>query len=148
MTFVCLSIEHQKRKEPKLTWRSDSTVAKDWELASGTNKLILKYKVTGGRFESRKEAIDYMIKGSQSSSEIFTMWNSLDVEGWISDEDHLPRGWRRKCMSGDRRNFHFLSPMMEVVQSSKRMQELLKSGKDYGKSDVSKFERWMVKQNL
>ena len=84
-----------------------------------------------------------MIKESQSSSNIFTMWNSLDAEGWISDEEHLPRGWRRKHVEDLQKNW-FLSPMMEVVRSSGRLLNILKSSNEYQKQDVKKFEEWSV----
>ena len=132
-----------KSKEPKMTWKSDSTVPSEWCMSSGLSKVIFKCKTTGGRFESRKDAIDFMIKESQSSSNIFTMWNSLDAEGWISDEEHLPRGWRRKYVEDLQKNW-FLSPMMEVVRSSERFLNILKSSNEYQKQDVKKFEEWSV----
>ena len=83
-----------------------------------------------------------MIKNSQSSTDIFTMWNSLSLEGWVSDEDHVPRGWRRKTSKeGD----IFLSPMMETIKTCERMLSILKTNKEYSEEDVAKFEKLMNK---
>ena len=131
-----------RMKETKKTWRSDTSVPPDWCLHSASGKEILKFKTTGGRFENRIDAIDFMIKNSQSSTDIFTMWNSLSLEGWVSDEDHVPRGWRRKTSKeGD----IFLSPMMETIKTCERMLSILKTNKEYSEEDVAKFEKLMNK---
>ena len=134
--------EELRDKEPEMTWRSDPTLADSWLMCSDLDKQILKFSPTGGRFQSRKDAIDYMIREGQSSSDIFTMWNCLDVEGWVSDEDHLPRGWRWKTREDTCEKIKFLSPMMEVVRSSDKMLEILKNNDDYQDEDVRKFQNW------
>ena len=125
-------------KETKKTWRSDTSVPSEWSVHSGSGKEILKFGTTGGRFESRIDAIDFMIKNSQSSTDIFTMWNSLSLEGWVSDEDHLPRGWRRKA---SKEADMFLSPLMETIKTCDRMLRILKTNKEYSEEDVAKFEK-------
>ena len=125
-----------------MSWRSDPTLADSWLMCSDLDKQILKFSPTGGRFQSRKDAIDYMIREGQSSSDIFTMWNCLDVEGWVSDEDHLPRGWRWKTRGDTCKKIKFLSPMMEVVRSREKMLEILKNNDDYQEEDVRKFQNW------
>ena len=37
-----------------------------------------------------------MIRSQQSPGNIFKIWISRDVEGWMCDEDNLPEGWMRK----------------------------------------------------
>ena len=129
-----------KMKESKKTWRTDTSVPPEWCVHSGSGREILRFKTSGGRFENRIDAIDYMIKNSQSSTDIFTMWNSLSLEGWVSDEDHLPRGWRRKT---SKKGDMFLSPLMETIKTCDRMLSILKKNKDYSDEDVAKFEKLM-----
>ena len=77
------------------------------------------------------------------------MWKSLDVEGWVCDEDNLPTGWRRKYME-DSETFNYLSPLMEVIKSSKAFLEHIENrlqtkdkDNDYGIDDLKKVRMWI-----
>lgn len=49
-------------------------------------------------FKGRKEAIDHMILDKYPPTDIFKLWNMLHLEGWVTDDDSLPMGWKRKHM--------------------------------------------------
>ena len=48
------------------------------------------------KFSRRIKMIYSMIRSQQSPGNIFKIWISRDVEGWMCDEDSLPKGWMRK----------------------------------------------------
>ena len=110
-------------------------------ISSGTGDQVIKSK-SGAVLMGRKEAIDNMIKKHYSSTDIFRLWNTLDRDGWISDDENLPAGWKKKFFSSENK-YHYLSPMMEVVASSKALLDLVKNSKDYSREEVKK-----VKQEL
>jgi len=86
-----------------------------------------------------------MIKDHNSPRDIFRLWNTLHLEGWISDDENLPIGWKRKFFS-EQNQHHYLSPMMEVVTSSQALLKHVKESNDY-KAEVGKVEQWITMGN-
>ena len=85
-----------------------------------------------------------MIKERHSSQDIFKIWSTLHTEGWVSDDQHLPRGWKRKFIK-EKKDYFYLSPMMEVVKSSRKLLNIVTTSSDYELSDVEKVESWRKK---
>ena len=142
-------VEEVRKKSPKIIWKTDPSLPEGWLLSCGLNKLtkqeILKH-ISGGRFETKQAAINFMIKERHSSQDIFKIWTTLHTEGWVSDESYLPRGWKRKYISNKKTHF-YLSPMMEVVKSSAKLLDIVSSSSDYDIKDVEKIEKWRKKGN-
>ena len=142
-------VEDVRKKSPKIIWKSDPSLPEGWFLSCGLSKLtkqeILKHEA-GGRFETKQAAINFMIKERHSSQDIFKIWNTLHTEGWVSDENHLPRGWKRKYVS-NKKTYYYLSPMMEVVKTSSKLLNIVSTSSDYDIRDVEKIEKWRKNGN-
>ena len=76
-----------------ITWTDDPSLPDGWMISSGTGVQVIKSK-SGAVLMGRKEAIDNMIKEHYSPTDIFRLWNTLDRDGWISDDENLPAGWK------------------------------------------------------
>ena len=120
-----------------IDWKPDSSLPSGWLSArdSDNNDHISNSK--GDTFSSRIEAMRAMIETKQSSDDIFRMWKSLDLEGWVCDEGYLPPGWRRKY-SDESKTHTYLSPLMEVIQSSKAFLKYIENSSDYNNDDIKK----------
>merc|ERR1712129_245156 len=129
---------------PKIVWKTDASLPSEWLISSGLQSEIIK-DPKGSLFEGRKEAIDYMIKEHCSPTNIFKLWNTLHIEGWISDEENLPTGWKRKFFS-DKNRYNYLSPMMEVVKSTNTLLYIVKDGKEYTEEEIKRVENWMLNE--
>ena len=134
-------VKDVKKATPSITWLKDSSIPSSWFISSGLKQDILRNS-TGSLFEGRKEAIDHMIKENYSPSDIFKLWNNLHLEGWVSDDENLPTGWKRKRMT-DRRTYHYLSPMMEVVKSSAALLNVVEKGKEYSDEELVRVKGWL-----
>ena len=134
--------EEVSKSKPKITWTKESSLPDGWMLSSGLQNEIIK-DGKGALFAGRKESIDHMIKEHYSPSNIFSLWNTLHLEGWVSDEDNLPTGWKRKFFS-DLKKHHYLSPMMDVVKSTEALLILVKDGKEYTEEEIGKVKNWLV----
>ena len=129
---------------PKIKWIEDTSLPEGWRISSGLEYEIIKNN-HGGLFEGRKEAIESMIKNHHTPKDIFKMWNTLHLEGWISDDENLPIGWKRKFFS-EQNQHHYLSPMMEVISSSEAFLKHVSESNDY-KGEVWKVEQWIKMGN-
>ena len=79
-----------------------------------------------------------MIREGYTPMEIFSVWNSLYLEGWLSDE-RMPREWKMKIVSG---SYHFLSPMMDVIESKSELLAAVTVSKGYSQEDVNKIKHF------
>ena len=129
-----------------ITWTDDPSLPDGWMISSGTGVQVIKSK-SGAVLMGRKEAIDNMIKEHYSPTDICRLWNTLDRDGWISDDENLPAGWKKKFFPSESKH-HYLSPMMEVVTSSIALLDLVKNSKDYSQEELRKVEHWKEKENL
>ena len=130
-----------KLDETSFDWKPDSDLPSNWMSAmEGEDYLISNQQ--GDIFKNRKEAIDYMIKNEHAPSDIFRLWNNLYLEGWHSDEDYLPPGWKRKY-SEDKNSYHYLSPLMETLESSEDLLKHISDSSNYTIDDVNKIKSWI-----
>ena len=135
-----------QRKEKKIEFKPDPTVPANWQLGTIEDNFVIQYKPTLGRFESRIESIEFMIKANFSSADIFSMWSFLDHEGWIADEDNLPRGWRKRNINSKENGNWYLGPMMEVMKSTSDLLKCVRKQDKYNKDDISKVEKLKAKE--
>ena len=135
------SAKRQKLEGPESLWiRDDETLPEGWLLAKSNGGEIIKNN-EGEEFSGRKEAIDFMIKEGFSPEGIFKLWNTLHLDGWLDDPEHLPTGWKKKSFSG---TFHFLSPLMEEITGTEALLEHLQRNiSDYDSHDVNKVKKWI-----
>ena len=96
-------------------WKPESSLPSGWLSAIDSEHNVHISNSKGDTFSSRIEAMRAMIETKQSPEDIFKMWKSLDLEGWVCDEGYLPPGWRRKY-SDESETYTYLSPLMEVIQ--------------------------------
>ena len=132
-------------KSGEESWQTDPSLPDGWHLRIQDCTELLR-NTAGTVFEGRKEAIEHMISAQYSPGQIFQLWSTLHMDGWIGDEDHLPTGWKRKFFPATN-SYHYLSPMMEEVTSSKALLVCVKSGSDYTSQDIEKVQNW-IKNSL
>ena len=125
-----------------LDWKPDSSLPSGWLSARDSDNNIHISNSKGDTFSSRIEAMRAMIETKQSPDDIFKMWKSLDAEGWVCDEDYLPPGWRRKH-SDDSETHTYLSPLMEVIESTKAFLDHIENSSDYNNDDLKKVKMWI-----
>ena len=113
----------------------NSTLPSGWKIRSTSAETII-VNGDGKEFNSRKDAVSFLIKENHPPSDIFKLWNTLHLEGWKDDNDTLPTGWKRRVSDdGD----HFLSPLMEEVSSQQALRRLFMENElDYSHEDFSK----------
>ena len=136
------SAKRIKNDKEALDWKPDSSLPSGWLSARDSENRVHISNSKGDTFSSRIEAMRAMIETKQSPDDIFKMWKSLDLEGWVCDEDHLPPGWRRKH-SDDSETHTYLSPLMEVIESSKAFLEHIENSSDYNNDDIKKVNTWI-----
>ena len=137
-----LKIENTDDEMKDGLWKKDTSLPSDWRLlSSGGDEVIQSDK--GEMFSGRKEAIDFMIKEKFSPEDIFKLWNTLHLDGWLDDAENLPTGWKKKRFS-DTDTYHYLSPLMEEVTSKNKLLDIILGNEsDYSKSDIAKVKRWI-----
>lgn len=144
------SIPQPKRikiEKDVINWKPDSSLPSGWLSARDSDSKVHISNSKGDTFSSRIEAMRAMIETKQSPDDIFKMWKSLDVEGWVCDEGYLPPGWRRKY-SDESETYAFLSPLMEVIQSSKAFLKYIENSSDYINDDIKKVKMWIKINDL
>ena len=129
----------QKTENEQRNWVSDETLPESWRLHKEKRKEILK-NGDGKEFLGRKSAIDFMIKEKYSPTDIFKLWNTLYLDGWVDDAESLPTGWKKKYF-GKTNSYHFLSPLMEEVNSkAELLAKIEKNNNDYTLEDIEKVK--------
>ena len=136
-------VSEVEKMSPAFTWIQDPSLPPSWYISSGLEKDILKNK-SGSRFESRIDAIDHMIKENYTPTDIFKLWNTLHLEGWVGDDENLPTGWKRKYFP-EKNVFHYLSPMMQIATSGNSLLDLVKERNDYTETEIAKVKNWVNK---
>ena len=102
----------------------------------------------GAQHQSRRAAIESMIKENFDPQAIFKFWGTLDVEGWVSN-DKLPKGWRvrSKDRLKDNWQFYFLSPQMEIFKSIKAGLDYITSQPEtYSQEDYERMKNWIEEE--
>ena len=80
-------------------WTNDPSLPSGWMICEEKESILIKCP-DAEVFESRKKAIEKMIKERYSPTEIFKLWNTPDKAGWVEDQEILPAGLRRNFFPG------------------------------------------------
>ena len=133
-----VAILAQQDQDEEIMWNSSKDLPPDWSLAITVEGERIKDS-SGNIYKSRKDAIDHMIKEKFPPSDIFKLWSTLHIEGWL-EHKLLPTGWKRKYYSSDS-TFQFLSPMMEMFTSVQHLKDHFKQQPEqYSEQDLENVE--------
>ena len=102
----------------------------------------------GAQHQSRRAALETMIKENFDPQAILRMWSTLEAEGWVSN-DKLPRGWRVRSRDRlkDNWQFYFLSPQMEIFKSIKAVLDYISSQSEtYTQEDSDKLKDYIEEE--
>merc|ERR1719350_1472566 len=92
-----LENETRKNRPQKYDWQEEENLPPGWKyrtIIKGGIRTDFILTAEGAQHQSRRAAIGSMIKENFDPHAIFKMWSTLDVEGWVTDDDRLPKGWR------------------------------------------------------
>jgi len=147
-----LENETKKNRPQKYDWLEDAMLPPGWKfrtIIKGGIRTDFILTSEGGQHQSRRAAIESMIKDDFDPQAIFRMWSTLDVEGWVTDDDRLPKGWRvrSKDRLKDNWQFYFLSPQMEIFKSNKSVLDYISSQPEvYSSEDYNKVKQWIEEE--
>ena len=147
-----LEMETRKNRPQKYDWLEDENLPAGWKyrtIVKGGIRTDYVITEVGAQFQSRRAAIEHMIKENFDPHCIYKMWSTLDTEGWVTDEDRLPKGWRvrSKDRLKDNWQFYFLSPQMEIFKSNKAVLDFISAQKDtYTDDDFQKVKLWIEEE--
>ena len=147
-----LEIETRKNRPQKYDWLEDDNLPAGWKYRTIVKAGIRTDYViteTGAQFQSRRAAIENMIKENFDAHTIYKMWSTLDAEGWVIDNDRLPKGWRVRSKERlkDNWQFYFLSPQMEIFKSNKAVLDFISFQKEtYSEEDFQKMKQWIEEE--
>jgi len=146
-----LENETRKNRPQKYDWQEEENLPPGWKyrtIIKGGIRTDFILTAEGAQHQSRRAAIDSMIKENFDPHAIFKMWSTLHFEGWVTD-DRLPRGWRvrSKDRLKDNWQFYFLSPQMEIFKSNKAVLDYITSQSDtYSQEDYEKVKIWIEEE--
>merc|ERR1719319_783059 len=92
-----LENETRKNRPQKYKWKEEENLPEGWKyrtIIKGGIRTDFILTAEGAQHQSRRAAIENMIKENFDPHAIFKMWSTLDVKGWVTDDDRLPKGWR------------------------------------------------------
>merc|ERR1712142_938944 len=147
-----LENETRKNRPQKYDWLEDENLPPGWKYRTIVKAGIrTDYVITevGAQFQSRRAAIEHMIREDFDHQTIFRMWSTLDTEGWVVDDDRLPKGWRvrSKDRLKDNWQFYFLSPQMEIFKSNKAVLDFISAEREtYNEEDFQKMKIWIEEE--
>ena len=147
-----LQNETKKNRPQKYDWQEEEKLPVGWKyrtIIKGGIRTDFILTAEGGQHQSRRAAIENMIKENFDPHAIFKMWSTLDVEGWVTDDDRLPKGWRirSKDRLKDNWQFYFLSPQMEIFKSNKSVLDYIAAQNDtYSAEDYEKVKLWIEEE--
>jgi len=125
-----------------LLWIDDEDLPDGWKRTDDEDEEEAQFLCPlGNIITGRVALIEYFIKENHPPEEIFKLWGTLDLEGWMSDNKNLPLGWKRKYFP-DLEEYQYLSPLMQVFKSEA---ELMKLVSDY---DLNSDDEKLMVQHL
>ena len=104
-------------------WMEDENLPSSWKYQSGQKSGERSDSIMNSRgkvFDSRVDAIKYMIDEDFAPEDILKAWITLKLEGWLYLKG-LPDGWRVKLRGA---TFIFLSPQMEMFNSVEDIEQI------------------------
>lgn len=122
--------------------KDNKTIPEDWKILKrkSDKKRVFK-SPTGFTFNSRVEALEYMIKQNHAERNQTLMRQHLADEGWYKDKS-CPTGWRLRKIQ-DKRDYEYLSPAMSIVPSMVEMMEHLQSQVPVNSQEITNLQNKM-----
>jgi len=105
-------------------WVTDEDLPAGWKKTEDDEEEVQFLGPSGTILNGRVALIERLIKDNHSPEEIFKLWGTLDLEGWMSDNKNIPLGWKSKYFP-ELEQFHYLSPLMQVVKSEADLVQLI-----------------------
>ena len=106
--------------------KDNKTIPEDWKILKRKSDKKRVFKSPHGfTFNSRVEALEYMINQNYPERSQTLMRNHLADEGWYQDKS-CPSKWRLRKIQ-DKRDYEYLSPAMRIVSSMAEMMEHLET---------------------
>ena len=106
--------------------KENKTIPEDWKILKRKSDKKRVFKSPNGfTFNSRVEALEYMINTNYAERSLTLMRNHLTDEGWYQDKS-CPNKWRLRKIQ-DKRDYEYLSPTMTIVSSMAEMMQHLES---------------------
>ena len=106
--------------------KDNKTIPDEWKILKKKSDKKRVFKSPNGfTFNSRVEALEYMINKNYPERSLSLMRNHLTDEGWYQDKS-CPTKWRLR-KKPDRRDYEYLSPAMSIVPSMAEMMQHLQS---------------------
>ena len=98
----------------------------------------------GIMFESRLEVVEYLVNNEYDPKVVYSLWNTLHMEGWKLGPSLLPMGWRIKFVGPESElGHHFLAREMCVLASEEEVLTYLQNTEDYTTQDIVNFKQWV-----
>jgi len=107
-----------------VTWVEDEDLPKGWKKTEDDEEEEQFLGPLGTILNGRVALIEHLIKENHPPKEVFALWGTLDLEGWMNDNKNLPLGWKSKYFP-ELDEFHYLSPLMQVVKSETDLVKLI-----------------------
>jgi len=107
-----------------VTWVEDEDLPKGWKKTEDDEEDEQFLGPLGTIINGRVALIGHLINENHPPDDIFALWGTLDLEGWMNDNKNLPLGWKSKYFP-ELDEFHYLSPLMQVVKSDSDLVKLI-----------------------
>jgi len=107
-----------------VNWVEDEELPKGWKKTEDDEEEEQFLGPLGTIVNGRVALIEHLIKENHPPEEVFSLWGTLDLEGWMNDNKNLPLGWKSKYFP-ELDEFHYLSPLMQVVVSETDLVKLI-----------------------
>lgn len=107
-----------------VTWIDDEDLPKGWKKTEDDEEEEQFLGPLGTIVNGRVALIEHLIKENHLPEEVFALWGTLDLEGWMNDNKNLPLGWKSKYFP-ELGEYHYLSPLMQVVTSDSDLVKLI-----------------------
>jgi len=119
--------------------KDNKTIPEDWKILKRKSDKKRVFKSPHGfTFNSRVEALEYMINQNYPERSQTLMRNHLTDEGWYNDKS-CPSKWRLR-KSQEKRDYEYLSPAMRIVSSMAEMMEHLETQVPLNSKEITNLQ--------
>lgn len=98
----------------------------------------------GVMFQTIREAVEHLVTHDTDPKVVYSLWNTLHLEGWVLGPSLLPMGWRIKFVGSDSHfGYQILTREMCVLREEQEVVEYLKENEDYSLDNIRNFKEWV-----